>query len=146
VGFGLGEAYGLGLGARFGYTLPRRVYVGGIAGYHFGSTAESQGVEIKNKTWYFGPEAGYDFGVGKVILRPVLGLGLAFRNQDVSAPGNAVAAAGAEPSETDTRVYVAPGASVVYPIGNFFVGADSRVMLMSSNNTMTFMGALGAHL
>lgn len=146
LGLGLGDAYGVGVGGRAGYTLPGRVYVGGIIGYHFGNTAESQGLEIKNKTWYFGPEAGYDLGVGKVILRPVLGMGLAFRNQAVTGSDGAVVAANTSSTETDARVYVAPGASVIYPIGNFFVGGDSRAMLMSNNNTITFMGTAGAHL
>jgi hypothetical protein len=146
MGFGLGDAYGLGFGGRAGYTLPGRVYVGGIVGYHIGNTAESQGVEIKNRTWYFGPEAGYDLGVGKVLVRPVLGLGLGFRHQAVSGADGAAVAANTSATETDARVYVAPGASVIYPIGNFFVGGDSRTMIMKGNNTMTFMGTLGAHL
>ncbi len=146
MGFGLGDAYGLGFGARLGYTLPGRVYIGGLAGYHIGNTAESQGVSIKNSTTYLGPEAGYDLGVGKVILRPVIGLGLAFRAQSISGASNAAAAQNVNATENDARVYVAPGASVIYPIGNFFVGADSRAMIMSGNNTVTFMGAAGAHL
>lgn len=146
LGFGLGDAYGVGFGGRAGYTLPGRVYVGGIVGYHIGNTAEALGVETRQKTWYFGPEAGYDLGVGKVILRPVLGLGLAFRNQNITGASDAQVAANVNASETDTRVYVAPGASVIYPIGNFFVGGDSRAMLMNGNNTITFMGTAGAHL
>lgn len=144
LGFGLGDAYGVGFGARLGYTLPRRIYIGGLFGYHIGNTAETQGVEIRNKTTYFGPEAGYDIGVGKLIVRPVVGLGLAFRAQSLS--NNAAVASNVNASENDARVYVAPGASVIYPIGNFFLGADSRAMIMSGNNTMTFMGAAGVHL
>lgn len=146
LGFGLGDSYGVGLGARLGYTLPARVYLGGAFGYHVGQTMENQGVSIANKTWFVGPEAGYDVGIGRFILRPVVGLGLAFKNQDFSGPPAAVAAAGVDTSETNTRVYVAPGVHLNYPIGNFFVGADSRAMLMSGNSTITFMGAVGAHL
>lgn len=146
MGFGLGDGYGLGFGGRAGYTLPGRVYVGGIVGYHIGNTAESQGVSVSNKTWYFGPEAGYDLGVGKVLVRPVLGLGLGFRNQNVTGADGAAVAANTSSSETDTRIYVSPGASVIYPIGNFFVGGDTRAMLMKGDNSILFMGSAGAHL
>ena len=138
IGTGLGEAYGLGFGGRAGYTLPGRVYVGGIVGYHVGTTTETEGSSISSRTWYFGPEAGYDLGVGKVLVRPVLGLGLGFKRETMSAANEATASA--------TNVYVAPGASVIYPIGNFFVGGDSRALLMKDNNTITFMGTAGAHL
>ncbi|MBI2395482.1 MAG: hypothetical protein HYV09_38295 [Deltaproteobacteria bacterium] len=141
LGFGLGDAYGTGFGLRAGYTMPGRVYLGGIANYHIGNTAEALGSNITNRSWYFGPEAGYDLGLGKVILRPVIGVGLAFRTKRVEAPGVAT-------SDVDTRPYVAPGASLMYPIGNFFVGADSRAVLATGegNSTLTFLGTAGAHL
>jgi hypothetical protein len=146
LGFGFGDSYGLGLGARLGYTLPARVYLGGLFGYYLGNTAETQGIDIKNKSWHVGGEVGYDVGIGRFLLRPVLGVGVAFRNQRFDAPPAAVAAAGVDATETDTRVFVSPGVSLNYPIGNFFVGADSRAMLMSGNSTLTLLGAVGAHL
>jgi hypothetical protein len=36
-------------------------------------------------------------------------------------------------SNTETYVYFAPGASVIYPIKNFFVGGDLRLMFVTSD-------------
>lgn len=140
MGVGLGEAYGLGFGARAGYTIPARVYFGALFGYHLGTTAETMGVSVSNRTWHIGPEAGYDFGIGKkLLLRPVAGLAFAFNKQSTDIGGGTT-------SDTATRMYFAPGASLVYPVGNFFFGADSRAMIGTTNPTMTFMGTAGAHL
>jgi hypothetical protein len=139
LGFGSND-YGVGFGLRGGYTFPFRLYVGGIANYHFGNDSNVGDVRNSTRVMYFGPEAGYDLGVGKVILRPVLGLGLAFRNEKTETGGVATV------DNNMTRVYVAPGASVILPIGNFFVGADSRYMINQDNGSITLLGAAGAHL
>lgn len=142
LGLGTQETYGFGVGLKGGYTLPSRLYIGGVANYHIGTQTEALGNTISNRTWYLGPEVGYDVGVGsKVILRPVLGLGLAFRNQ--SANGPALANAG---NQTDTRLYVAPGASVIYPIGNFFLGGDARLMFNTEETNLGLYATAGAHL
>jgi hypothetical protein len=142
LGNGFSDSYGIGLGLKGGYTLPSRVYIGGNLNYHFGSSAEFNGAQISQSTWYVGPEAGYDFGVGSVIVRPVVGVGMGFNSGQISG----VEVAGDDPTTTRVRPYIAPGASVHYPIGDFFVGADSRVMIMSDNNAFTLFGTGGVHL
>ncbi len=139
LGVGLGEAWGFGFGARGGYTLPMRLYFGGMAGYHVGTSSETLGVKSSQRTWYTGPEVGYDLGVGRVLVRPVLGLALAFNRREVNTAVSAN-------SDTDTKVYAAPGASIIVPVGNFYLGADSRALIANSNPTITFMGAAGVHL
>ena len=139
IGNGFSDQYGIGLGLKGGYTLPSRIYVGGNINYHFGTSQEFRGTTIDSTTWYVGPEAGYDLGLGPVIVRPVLGIGAGFNTQNIRG-------AIANESDTDARFYVAPGASVHYPIGNFFVGGDSRVMIMSDANAFTLFGTGGVHL
>lgn len=145
IGGGTAGGYGFGLGAKAGYTLTNRIYLGGMFDYHFGTSESFANNTIRNQTWYFGPEAGYDIGVGPVLLRPVVGLGLMFHNGSLS--GTEVASIpGAEQSTTATRVYVAPGVGAVYPIGNFFVGGDARYMITTDNNSLTLFGTGGFHL
>jgi len=139
LGFGSND-YGVGLGGRAGYTMPYRLYLGGIANYHFGNDMNVEGISQSTRVGYFGPEAGYDLGVGKVLLRPLLGFGLAFRNEQREGGGLA------STNDTLFRPYVAPGASVMVPIGNFFIGADSRYMINRDNGAITLLGAAGAHL
>lgn len=139
IGMGSND-YGIGFGLRAGYTMPYRLYLGGIANYHVGNDTNVADVRQSTRVGYFGPEAGYDLGVGKVLLRPVLGFGLAFRTEQREG-GNV-----ASTDQTLVRPYIAPGASVMVPIGNFFVGADSRYMINRDNGAITLLGALGAHL
>ena len=141
LGLGTQDTYGFGVGAKAGYTLPNRLYFGGVGAYHIGNQTEALGNTITNKTWFVGPEAGYDIGVSKVILRPALGIGLAFRNQ--TANGTGLANAG---NQTDTRLYIAPGASIIAPIGNFFVGGDARVMFTTKETNLGVYAVGGAHL
>lgn len=141
IGLGTQDSYGFGVGLKGGYTFPSRIYLGGVGNYHIGNQTEALGNTISNRVWYLGPEAGYDIGVSRLILRPVLGLGLAFRNQ--SANGPALANAG---NQSDTRVYVAPGASLIYPIGNFFVGGDARLMFTTEETNLGLYASAGAHL
>ncbi len=143
LGTGFSDRMGIGTGLKAGYTFPNRIYVGGLMNYHFGKSLEYAGSEISTRSYYLGPEAGYDVGLGKVILRPVVGLGYAFSRESVS--GNAAAQV-ADSTNTNSRVYVAPGASVHYPIGNFFVGGDARYMVMTGDNALTLFGSGGVHL
>ncbi len=140
LGYGFGDQYGVGLGAKGGYTFPNRVYVGGNLNYHFGTSQDFlDNNTVSSTTWFLGPEAGYDFGVGPVILRPVVGVGMGFNT-------NTVQGTLANTDDTRVRPYIAPGASVHYPIGNFFVGGDGRFMIMSDANSLNLLGTAGVHL
>lgn len=139
LGFGTGDGYGLGLGARGGYTFTNRLYVGGLGAYHFGGTTSAADVSIRKSSWYLGPEVGYDLGAGALIVRPVLGLGLGFSTNDttVNASNN---------NDTTPKLFISPGAEVMYPVGNFFVGGDARYMYMRGNDGLVLMANGGLHL
>lgn len=141
LGLGTQDSYGFGVGLKAGYTLPNRLYFGGVGNYHIGNQTEALGNTISNHVWYLGPEAGYDVGVGPVIVRPALGLGFAFRSQSANGPGLSNAG-----NQTDTRLYIAPGASVIAPIGNFFVGGDARIMFTTEETNLGLYAVGGAHL
>lgn len=139
IGFGTQESYGFGIGGKAGYTLKNRIYLGGALNYHLGNQTETNVATISTHTWLVGPEAGYDFPVGGVILRPVIGAGLAVRTASGSGPN-------LDSHETDSRFYIAPGGSVIYPIGAFFVGGDARAIVTNQDTTLGLYANLGAHL
>jgi hypothetical protein len=117
LGFGTAQYSVFGLGARGGYTFAKTpIYVGGTFLYHFGSNNVSSLV--------FGVEAGYDFLLGPVILRPYLGLGDFIGYVDLPA---GLSGLGLPDSFSSFALW--PGATVMYPINNFFVGGDMRLQI-----------------
>ena len=118
IGDGFKDGVNFGLGVRGGYTLPQNIYVGGTFVYHFGTSAGDASVNV----FYLGPEAGYDIQAGPVVVRPYLGLGPAFAHVSLPAPF---------PSDTETKFGVWPGVAGLFPIQNFYVGADMRVLIVS---------------
>jgi hypothetical protein len=120
LGDGFHDGVNFGLGLRGGYTLPQNIYIGGTFVYHFGSSESVLGRDYTVNVFYLGPEGGYDIPAGPVVVRPYLGLGPAFAH--VSTPGG---------SNSDTRFGAWPGVTVMYPIQNFFIGADARVLIVS---------------
>jgi hypothetical protein len=108
-----------GIGARGGYTLPNTpIYIGGTLAYHFGSD--------NVHSFLFGAEGGYDLLVGPVIVRPYLGLGAGI----ISFSGVNIPGIGTVGGESKTEFALWPGATVMYPINNFFVGGDARVYIL----------------
>lgn len=73
--------YGVGLGARAGYTSWPRIYVGAEGNYFFGanrSFPEYGDVEGSLKIVHYGLVAGYDLRVASwCVVRPALGVGAA---------------------------------------------------------------------
>lgn len=130
--------YGFGFGVRGGYTLGFGLYLGAQAQYFLGGSgtvANASGNEI-----LLGVDIGYDIHVAPVIIRPALGLGAAVNphQSDIDVDKSA--------SVTDVDIYVAPGASVAYPIRNFFVGADLRfvdIFATDSVEAITIMAIAG---
>jgi hypothetical protein len=131
LGDGFGDWYGAGLGIRGGYTLPMRVYVGGTFVYHFGTSPQYPGYSGTTKVLYAGPEGGYDIAVGPVLVRPGLGLGLALLQGN--RPDCMTTSAGTRCTTVDdsqARFSLWPGVMGAYPIGNFFLGADARYVIV----------------
>lgn len=124
LGYGFEDAAKLGLGVRGGYTLPMNVYVGGTFVYHLGDSEEGGGAEASVNLYYFGVEGGYDINVAPVVIRPYLGLGAATAKVELKIPGFA------DVSESETRFAAWPGATLIYPLGSAFVGADARFLFV----------------
>jgi hypothetical protein len=124
LGDGFKDGYGLGLGVRGGYTLPMNVYVGGTFIYHLGKTTSTPFGDEKANIYYFGVEGGYDLAAGPVVVRPYLGLG------GVTA---AVSLGGASDSESKLALW--PGATVLFPIGHLSVGADARYVIVAGSSS-----------
>jgi hypothetical protein len=73
--------YGVGLGARGGYTLHPGIYVGGLFDFFLGETDDTsvfgQTAEASANAWLIQAEVGYDIGVSPtIVLRPKAGLGV----------------------------------------------------------------------
>ena len=83
--------YGLGLGARAGYTFDPNVYLGTELNYFFGASQrfpQYGDVEGSLRILQYGAQAGYDFGLGRYfVLRPKLGVGAARVTAEVRVEG-----------------------------------------------------------
>src|ERR1700691_5865870 len=88
LGYGFDDAYKFGLGARGGYTLPQKVYIGGTFVYHFGESQSDGSTTASEHLFYLGPEGGYDFAIpgAPILVRPYLGLGFESVSVSVSGP------------------------------------------------------------
>ncbi len=135
LGYGFKDGLNLGLGVRGGYTLPMNVYIGGTFVYHLGKSEGGADVNL----FYVGPEGGYDIPAGPVVVRPYLGLGVASAKvtSDLSAFG------GGKISDSSSRFAVWPGATVLYPLGNAFVGGDARFLIVSDFNAFSLFATGG---
>jgi len=142
LGYGFKDGVGLGLGVRGGYTLPMNVYVGGTFVYHLGKSESTPLGDVSEHIYYFGVEGGYDINVEPVVIRPYLGLGAATATATV--PGFSFGGTSV-PSQTasDTKFAAWPGATVLYPIGNAFVGGDARFLIVSDFNAFSLFATGG---
>lgn len=128
---------GLGIGARLGYTLPMRLYVGGAFTYY--ATTASYG----NGSVYVllpGGEVGYDAKLGPVVLRPYGGVGMAVARASVRIGG-------VDATASDSRAAVWAGAQLTYDVTrNFYVGGDLRLLAVVNGNgsAVAGFGSLGA--
>ena len=137
MGFGSNH-YGFAIGARAGYTFPAKVYVGGTLMYHFGSTYGYGGYlgsagEYSTHVIYPAGEVGYDFHVGPVTIRPYAGVGIAFVSASTTI--NGVSAGG-----SDSSLLLYPGATAHWniPRSNFFVGGDTRMLILTRGGDPSF--------
>jgi hypothetical protein len=127
LGYGFKDGVGLGLGVRGGYTLPMNLYLGATFVYHLGKSQSTPVGDVSVNIFYLGVEGGYDIAAGPVVVRPYLGLGPAFAH--ASVPNIAGLSGGG--STTSSKFGIWPGAALLYPIQNFFIGADLRVLIVS---------------
>lgn len=134
------DAYRFGLGARAGTTLPCRVYVGGSFVVHFGSEVLAEGpggstYEAREHAAYGGGEIGYDLALGRVLLRPYVGLGLLGVVEHTTVRS-------ASAGRRDAYLYVAPGATAAYRVGAWFAGVDLRAAIAPAEAPTAWAPAL----
>jgi hypothetical protein len=135
--------YGLGFGGRAGYTLTSHIYVGGIFVYHTGESKDDKGIKYEASVLYPGLEAGYDLGVGPVLLRPYAGVGYLSIKVKASAGPNEI-------DRSSGKIGFWPGLSVLYPFDKYFVGIDARYVVasvdkVSSASAFTAFATGGLH-
>lgn len=113
--------WGLGFGLRGGYNIDA-IFLGARFVYYLG--------EDDFNLWELGIEGGYDIAVGKVVIRPGLGLGIASVNVSVDLPAPLE-----DIDESETNPYIALGSSVLYDINDtYFIGGDARLQFVIGDN------------
>jgi hypothetical protein len=147
AGYGF-NGLGFGAGVRGGYTFDYPIYVGGTFMYHAGSEdnpVSGPGIVASNsRLFYPGIEAGYDVGIGPVLVRPYVGTGILFgrlSTTDINGVGT---------SQTETALMFYPGVNAHYIIARspVFVGGDARVLLPLQNQgvSLNLLATAGLHL
>ncbi|MDB4944463.1 MAG: hypothetical protein JWP97_3997 [Labilithrix sp.] len=137
VGF---NGYGLGLGARIGYTVPGKtpLYVG--AGFMYHLPASALGLDLK--LFYPSAEVGYDLRVTKdLVIRPYGGVGVLFLSADSVFGMN---------TPTVHALAIYPGCTISYniPKSPVFVGGDARLVLapqLENASSLGLFGSAGVH-
>jgi len=141
-GYGFKDGLNLGIGVRGGYTLPANIYLGGTFVYHLGKSESTGFGDVKVNVYYFGFEGGYDIAAGPVVIRPYLGLGAATaKGSTPSVDFMGTTIPGADYS--DTKLGVWPGATLLYPLGSAFIGADARFLVVSDFNAFSMFATGG---
>jgi outer membrane protein with beta-barrel domain len=142
LGYGFKDGTNLGLGVRGGYTLPMNLYLGGTFVYHLGKSESTGFGDVKANIYYFGVEGGYDIAAGPVVVRPYLGLGGA--TLKATSPGfNLGGISVPSASNSETRFALWPGATVLYPLGSAFIGADARFLIVEDSNAFSLFATGG---
>jgi Outer membrane protein beta-barrel domain len=136
LGFGTNHL-NFGFGARAGYTLPQKVYIGATFMYHLG-VSESYGLfgqtnEVSSKVFYPAGEVGYDFRVGPVTIRPYAGVGVVFISSSVTIGNQS-----ASNTENSLALYPAVTAQFNIPHSDFFVGGDTRILILTRGGDPSF--------
>lgn len=147
VGYGApgGEpnAYGLGLLARLGFSLPLGIYLGGTYVYHFGSTQKAGSTDVSQNVWYAGGEAGFNLTGDSWLLRPYAGIGA------LSLQGQSCGPLGCAGIGSEGSLYVGPGMYGQYDFGPVYLGADLRYVIttsLSDHNSLGLFGSFGINL
>jgi hypothetical protein len=113
--------YGLGFGARGGYTLDFGLYVGAAFHYYLGFSEEltipfmAGTIEASGNIYQFGAELGYDLGLGpQFVLRPKVGIGYGILASKSSFEGE-------EQSGSEGGLAFTPGLQGLYSLGQAFL-------------------------
>jgi hypothetical protein len=134
VGYGFDSAYHFGLGARAGYTLSQKIYIGGTFVYHFGQSETVVGGSVSEHLLYLGPEGGYDLvipSVPQLLIRPYLGLG--YESVSVSLTAVGIGSGGSSVGGSGFSLW--PGVAGLYSFTPAIsAGLDARVVVAAFSN------------
>jgi hypothetical protein len=117
--------YGMGLGARVGFTLPFNFYVGGTFLYHIGTHANATSTNV----WYLGGEGGYNIEVAPIAVRPYVGAGYANWRSEWPANSCGLSRCNAGIRNAGSAA-LWPGLAVLASAGPYFVGVDFRYVVL----------------
>jgi hypothetical protein len=133
MGTGFSETYGLGLGARAGYTFRQGLYLGGNVDYFFGHSSND---ETAHATIVAGDVGWKIFPRAEWEIRPHLVAGPAVIKTVNNVPFY---------TDTKTAFAVEPGVMGAYHFGSAFLSADARWFITPSPNTLslTVGGGIG---
>lgn len=117
--------YGLGVGARIGWTSPKSgFYFGAFGLHHFGTKASQASANVDSRSEIVGAELGIDLPVSSWVVRPSVDVDLILFRDYVSAGDSFVTVGG---SGSKGYVGVGLGATFLAPArGALFYGIDLR--------------------
>jgi hypothetical protein len=135
LGSGFVDTYGLGMGARVGYTFANGIYAGANATHYFGNTVTTLTGDVSAHATFVGAEGGYKlFPSTHWEVRPYVFVGPAFIRTVQQAPFA---------SESVTRFAVQPGLLTAYHFGDAFLTAEAKVHVTPTPNALTVFGGAG---
>jgi hypothetical protein len=143
LGYGFNDATQVGFGARGGYTLPMKLYLGGLFMYHLGSstTVGAGGFYATShvNVYYLGVEGGYDITAGPLVVRPYAGLGPVWASVSVQSNTPApVPVQGTAASSSNVGLWL--GGAVLYPVTpNVGLGGDARELIVNGYSTFNLL-------
>jgi hypothetical protein len=150
IGYGIHDSggengYGVGFGLRGGYTLDMGVYAGVTYVHHLGYSVDVPGGSASFGIGFAGVEGGYGIDAGPVTVRPELGLGMGMARGEACVTILGTEACG-DASESALSLW--PGASILYPAGSIFFGANARYYVVTGDkindaNAPAFYGTVG---
>lgn len=115
--------YGLGLGARVGYTVDSGLYLGGLFNYFVGESVGNDSVNGRLNQLNVAGVAGYDIAFGqRAVLRPGVGVGATVVTGEVCVAGECIE------DRTDPYLLVAPSLELIISIGSLYFGGEARYM------------------
>jgi outer membrane protein with beta-barrel domain len=133
------NAYGPGLGLRAGVTLPASFYLGASLDYFFGESDSIGGVDISASTFQVLGNAGYDFVLGPLTLRPNLGFGLSQTEVELE-----VALGDEDASEGNFAL--SPGVEAMIGLGLLNVGGELRYNKVFADDSDAVIVGIGLGL
>lgn len=135
----------VGLGGRFGFTLPVGVYVGAQGEHFFGRSSAAgsplASVSTSRSFSHLDAEVGFDFVPhARLVLRPLVGFGAEQRSAELCTRLGDATSCGE--SNSSWRFALATGAwAAVFLAGGWHAGLDARVVVVDDH-----FYALGAFL